>query len=105
MGGMLAVTEMRAKMFISIGYFETVKPLSGSVRYCHVSTLNMKTNKLQNFLRDMPKKNIAWHHQAIGAFQFLHKEIYGRGDINKRYANVTNLLGIADVSTRLTNNV
>ena len=87
---------------MSIGYFETVKPLSGSVRDFHVAKLDIPTNKLKNFLCGMLKKVITWHHQAIDAFQFLHKDIYGRWDINKQYANVANVLGIADVSTRLT---
>ena len=62
MGGMIAVTKMRAKMFMPIGYFETVKPLSGSVRDCYVATLDMPTDKLQTFLRDMSKKVITWNH-------------------------------------------
>ena len=82
-----------------IGYFETVKPLSGSVRYCQVATLDMPTDKLQTFLYGMSEKVVTWHHQAVSAFLFLHKYIYGRGDINKRYANVEKVLGIADVST------
>ena len=105
MGGMIDVTEIRAKMFMPIGYFKTMKPLSGSVRDCHVAMLDMPTDKLQNFLRDMSKKVITWHHRAVGAFQFLHKYIYRRGYINKRYVNVVNVLGIADVSTNLTINV
>ena len=105
MGGMIAVTKIRAKMFMPIGYFETVKPLSGSVRYFHVATLNMPTDKLQTFLRDISKKVITWHHRAVSAFQYLHKNIYGRGDINNQYVNVANVLGISDVSTRLRINV
>ena len=65
----------------------------------------MPTNNLQNFLRDMSKKVITWHHQAVGAFQFLHKDIYRRGDTNKRYVTVANVLGIVDVSTSLPINV
>ena len=105
MGGMIAVTNFFAKIFMPIGYFETVKPLSGSVRDCHVATLDLPTDKLQTFLRGMSKKVITWHHRAVGAFRFLHKDIYGRGDINKRYVNVANFLGIADVNTCLTINV
>ena len=105
MVGMIAVTKMRATMFMPIGYFEMVKTLSGSVIDFHVATLDMPTDKLQTFLCDMSKKVITWKHWAVGAFQFLHKDIYGRGDINKRYANVANVLSISDVSTRLTINV
>ena len=78
MGGNIAVTIMRANIFLSIGYFETIKPLSGSVRDCHVAMLDIPTDKLQKFLRNIPKKVITWHHRDVGAFQFLHKDIYGR---------------------------
>ena len=78
MGGNIAVTIMRANIFLSIGYFETIKPLSGSVRDCHVAMLDIPTDKLQTFLRDISKKVITWHHRDVGAFQFLHKDIYGR---------------------------
>ena len=105
MGGMIAVIKMCAKMFIPVGYFDTVKSLSGSIRYFHVATLDMPNDNLQNFLCDMSKKFITWHHRAVGAFQFLHKGIYGRVDINKLYVNVANFLGIYNVSTRLTINV
>ena len=105
MGGMLAVTKMSAKMFIPIGYFKTVKPLSRSIRYFHVAMLDMPTDKLQNFLCDTSNKFITWNHRDVGAFQFIHKDIYGRGDMNKRYSNVANVHCIADVSTRLTINV
>ena len=105
MGVIIFVTEMRARMFIPVGYFETVKTLSGSVRDCHVATLDMPTNKLQTFFHDMSKKVITWHHWDVGAFRFIHKDIYGSGDINKRYVNVANILGIADVSTLLTINL
>ena len=105
MGVMVAVTEMCVKMFMLVVYFKTVKPLSGIVRYFHVDTLDMPINKLQTLLCGISKKIITWKHQAVGAFQFLHKDIYGRGDINKRYVNVANVLGIADVSTRLKINV
>ena len=105
MRGMIAVTEMRANMFMPIGYFKTVKPLSGSVRDCHVATLDITTEKLQTFLRGMLNKVITWNHWAVGEFQFLHKDIYGRGDINKRYANIAKVIGIADVITHLTINV
>ena len=101
MGGMIAVNEMRAKMFMLIGYFETVKPFSRSVRDFHVATLDMPIYKLQTFLHEISKKVITWHHWAVGIFQFLHKDIYGRGDINKRYANSANVLIIFDMSTRL----
>ena len=101
MGG-IAVAKMRAKMFMPIGYFETVKPLSGSVKECHVDMLDMKINKLQTMIRCMLNKVITWNNWAFCTFQFLHKDIYGRGDINKRYAHVANVLGIADVSTHLT---
>ena len=103
MGGTIAVTEMRVKMFMLIVYFKTVKTLSGSVRDCHVATLNMPTHKLQNFLCGMSKKVTTWNHRVIDAFQFLHKDIYARGDINKRYENVANVLRLSNVSTRLTN--
>ena len=53
----------------------------------------------------MSKKVIKWYHWAVGAFKFLHTEIYGMGDINKWYADVADVLGISDVSTRLTINV
>ena len=92
-------------MFMLIGYFDTVKPLSGSVRDFHVATLDMPIDKLQNFLREISKKVITWHHRSVGIFQFLHKDIYGRVDINKRYANSANVLMISDMSTRLTINV
>ena len=36
MGVMIAVTKIRAKMFMLIGYFEKVKPLSGSIRDCQI---------------------------------------------------------------------
>ena len=104
MGGMIAVTKMRAKMFMPIGYFKTVKHLPGSVRDCHVAMLDMPNYKFQNFLCDMSKKVIKCHHQAVGAIQFIHKDIYGREYINKWYANVANVLGITDMSTRLTIN-
>ena len=68
MGGMIAVTEMRAKIFMPIGYFETVKPLSMSVRDFRVAKLDIPTDKLQNFIRDMSKKVITWHQRAVGAF-------------------------------------
>ena len=64
----------------------------------------MLTDKLQTYLREISNKVIEWHHQYVGAFQFIHKNIYGRGYINKRYVNVANFLVIADVSTRLTIN-
>ena len=92
-------------MFMLIEYFDTVKPLSGSVRYFHVATLDMPIDKLQTFLHEISKKVITWHHRSVGIFQSLHKDIYGRGDINKRYANSANVLIISDVSTRLTINV
>ena len=82
-GGMIDVTKMLAKMFILIGYFDMVKPLSGSIRDYRVATLYIPTDKLQTFLRDMLKKVITWHHRAVGVFQYLHNDIYGRGDINK----------------------
>ena len=104
MGGMVAVAKIRSKTFMPIGYFDTVKPLSGSIRDFHVATLDIPTDKLQNFLRGMLKNIITWNHRAFGASQFIHKYIYGRGDINKRYANVPNVLGIVDVSTILTIN-
>ena len=59
----------------------------------------MPTDKLQTFLRGMSKKVVTWHHLAVGVFLFLYKDIYGRGDINKWYVNVANVLGISDVST------
>ena len=102
MGGMIAVTNFFAKIFMPIGYFETVKPLSGSVRDCRVATLDMPTDKLQTFLCDISNKVTTWHHRAVGAFQFLHKDIYGRLNINNWYANVSNVLVIYYVSTRLT---
>ena len=102
MGGMIDVTKMRAKMFTPIGYFKTVTPLSGSIVYFHVYTLDMPTNKLQNFLRGMSKKVIIWHHWAVSEFQFLHKDIYGRGDINKLSAKFSNVFGISDVGICLT---
>ena len=40
-GGTVVVTEICAKMFMPIGYFETVKPLSGSVIYFHVAMLDI----------------------------------------------------------------
>ena len=92
-------------MFMLIGYFETVKPFSRSVRDFNVATLDMPTYKLQTFLREISKKVITWHHWAVGIFQFLHKDIYGRGDINKRYANSSNVLIISDVNTHLKINV
>ena len=98
MGGMIVVTKMRAKMFMQIEYFETVKPLSGIAGDCHVATLDIPTDELQNFLRGMLKKVFTWHYQAVGAFIFLHKEIYGEGYHN-RYANVANVLGIHEMST------
>ena len=99
MRGMIAVTGMCANIFIPLGQFKTVKTLSGSVGDCHVATLDMPTDKIQNFLRGMLKKVVPWHHQAVGAFLFIQKEICGRGYINKRYVSVANVLGIADVST------
>ena len=102
MGGMIAVTKMCANMFMPIGYFETVIPLSRIIRDFHVAPLDIPTDKLQTFLHGMSKKVITWYHRAVSAFQFLHKYIYGRGDINSRYVNVANVLGIADMSTRLT---
>ena len=92
-------------MFMLIGYFETVKPLFGSVRYFHVDTLDMPTDKLQTFLCEISNKFITWDHRAVDIFQFLHKYIYVRGDINKRYINSANVLIISDVSTHLTINV
>ena len=103
--GMIAVTKMSDNIFMRIGYFKTVKPLSGSIRYFHVAMLYMTTDKLQNFLLDMLKKFITWHHRDVRAFQFLHKDIYRRLDINKWYANLTKVIGIYDLSTRLTINV
>ena len=103
--GMRAITKIRAKMFMPMRYLEVVESLSGSVQYCHVSTLDMPTNKLQTFLRYMSNKVIKWHHQAVSEFQFIHKKIYGRRDIKKRYVNVAKILDIADVSTCLTINV
>ena len=50
MEGMISVTKMRAKMFMPIGYFETVKPLSRSVIDFHVDMLDMPTYNLQTFL-------------------------------------------------------
>ena len=105
MVGMIDVTEMCAKMFMPIGYFETVTPLSVSVRDSHIGMLDMPTDRLQTFLCFMSKKFITCNHWAVGLFQFLYKDIYGRGDINKRYVNVANFLGIADVNTCLTINV
>ena len=105
MGGMIAVIKMRDNIFMPIGYFETLKHLSGSFRDCRVDTLDMPTNKLQNVPCGMSKKVITWHHPAVGAFLFLQKDIYRRGDTNKPYANVANVLGIDDVSTLLEINV
>ena len=45
MGCMIAVSGMHAKMFIPIGYFKVVKPLSGSVRDCHVTKLYRQTDR------------------------------------------------------------
>ena len=53
----------------------------------------MPTDKLQTLLR------FTWHHRSVGAFLFIHKYIYRRVNINKRYANVVNVLGVADVIT------
>ena len=105
MGVMIAVTKIWAKVFMSIGYFDTMKPLSGSVRDFRVATLDMTTDKLQNFLRGMSKKVITWRHWPVGEFKFLNKDIYGRVYINKRYVNVANVLGITNMSTCLTINV
>ena len=105
MGGMIAITKICAKKFMPIGYFNTVKPLSRSVRDFYVTTLDMPTNKLQTFLREILKKVVAWHHRAVGAFQFIGKYIYGRVYINKGYANVSNVIDIYDVSTHLTINI
>ena len=58
MGGMIAVTKMSATMFMPIGYFEAVKPFSMSIRYFHVDTLDIPTDKLQTFLHGMSKKVI-----------------------------------------------
>ena len=98
-GGMIAVSEMRSKMFIPIRYFKTVKSLPGSIQDGHVDTVDMTTNKLQNILRSMSKKVVTWHHWAVNSFLFVHKDIYGRVDINKLYFNVENVLSIDDVST------
>ena len=84
-GGVISITKIYSKMFMLIGYFDMVKLLSRSVQYCHAATLYMPTNKLQTFLLGMSKKFFTWHHQADDAFLFLHKNIYGRGYINKRY--------------------
>ena len=46
MGGMIAITEMWAKMFMPIVYFDMVKPLYRRVRDFHVATLDMPTEKL-----------------------------------------------------------
>ena len=88
-----------------IGYLETVNPFFGSARYFHVAMLDTPNDKLQTFLRGMSKKVITWQHWAVGAFKFLHKDIYGRGYINKRYANIANVLGIANMSTHIKINV
>ena len=53
----------------------------------------MPTDKLQTLLR------FTWHHRSVGEFLFIHKYIYRRVNINKRYANVVNVLGVADVIT------
>ena len=53
-----------------IRYSDTVKRLSSRFRDFHVATLDMPTDKLQNFLRGMPKKVIAWNHWDLSAFQF-----------------------------------
>ena len=98
-GGMIAVSEMLSKMFMPIGYFKTVKPLSGSVQDYHVATLDIPTNKIQTLLRSMSKKVVAWHHWAVNSFLFIHKDIYVRVDINKLYFNVANVLSIANVIT------
>ena len=102
MGGMIALTKMSTNMFMLIGYFETVKPLSGSIRDFHILMLDMPTDKLQTFLCDTSKKVITCHHRAVVAFQSLHKDLYGRRDINNQYDNVGNILGISHLSTRLT---